>query len=80
MFSTRCGASLPSRYLEDDKLSISQVAWLIGFQEVAAFTHAFRRWTGKTPSMVRQAGIPKLGRTVASGPSFTRTRPPKDAR
>ena len=73
-------SELSVRYLEDEKLSISQVAWLIGFQEVAAFTHAFRRWTGKTPSMVRQVGIPKLGRTVASGPSFTRTRPPKDAR
>ena len=47
---------LATRYLEDGKLSISQVAWLIGFQEVAAFTHAFRRWTGKTPSMVRRVG------------------------
>ena len=67
MFSTRCDASLPARYLEDEKLSISQVAWLIGFQEVAAFTHAFRRWTGKAPSMVRQVGIPKVGtdRSVA---------------
>jgi AraC-like DNA-binding protein len=51
---------LAARHLEDEKLSISQVAWLIGFQEVAAFTHAFRRWTGKTPSMVRQRGFPKV--------------------
>ena len=68
MFSTRCDASLPARYLEDEKLSISQVAWLIGFQEVAAFTHAFRRWTGKTPSMVRQAGIPKVEPEHSVGP------------
>jgi AraC-like DNA-binding protein len=48
----RCGLAL--RYLEDPKLSITQIAWLLGFQEVAAFTHAFRRWTGKVPSMVRR--------------------------
>jgi AraC-like DNA-binding protein len=48
----RC--ELAVRYLEDPKLSISEMAWLLGFQEVAAFTHAFRRWTGKVPSMVRR--------------------------
>jgi AraC-like DNA-binding protein len=48
----RC--ALAVRYLEDPELSISQIAWLLGFQEVAAFTHAFRRWTGKVPSMVRR--------------------------
>jgi AraC-like DNA-binding protein len=47
---------LAERYLEDEKLSVSQVAWLLGFHEAAAFTHAFRRWTGKTPSMVRRGG------------------------
>jgi hypothetical protein len=31
------------RYLEDAGLSISQIAWLLGFQEVSAFTNAFRR-------------------------------------
>jgi AraC-like DNA-binding protein len=45
---------LATRYLADPKVSVSQVAWLLGFQEVAAFTHAFRRWTGMTPSMVRR--------------------------
>jgi len=45
---------LAMRYLADAKLSISQVAWLLGFQEVSAFTHAFRRWTGQTPSEMRR--------------------------
>jgi AraC-like DNA-binding protein len=40
---------LASRYLEDDSLSISQIAWLLGFQDVGAFSHAFKRWTGSTP-------------------------------
>jgi AraC-like DNA-binding protein len=53
----RC--ELAVRYLEDPKLPISQIAWLLGFQEVAALKHAFRRWTGKVPSMVRrQESVP----------------------
>jgi AraC-like DNA-binding protein len=44
---------LAVRYLDDRKLHVSKIAWLLGFQEVSAFTHAFKRWTGKTPSQMR---------------------------
>jgi AraC-like DNA-binding protein len=44
------------RYLSDRKLHVSKIAWLLGFQEVSAFTHAFKRWTGKTPREMRTAG------------------------
>ena len=37
---------LAVRYLDDRKLHVSKIAWL-------AFTHAFKRWTGKTPSQMR---------------------------
>jgi AraC-like DNA-binding protein len=47
---------LAVRYLDDRKLHVSKVAWLVGFREVSAFTHAFKRWTGKTPSEMRTAG------------------------
>ena len=47
---------LAVRYLTDRKLHVSKVAWLLGFQEVSSFTHAFKRWTGKTPSKMRTAG------------------------
>ncbi len=40
---------LAKQYLSDPDLSISRIAWLLGYQEVSAFTHAFKRWTGKTP-------------------------------
>jgi AraC-like DNA-binding protein len=43
---------LAMRYLRED-LSISQIAWLLGYREVSAFTHAFRRWSGKTPKEAR---------------------------
>jgi AraC-like DNA-binding protein len=49
--SLRC--DLAERYLTDDDLSISQIAWLLGYQEVSAFTHAFKRWTRKTPREAR---------------------------
>ena len=48
---------LAVRYLTDRKLHVSKIAWLLGFQEVSAFTHAFKRWTGKTPSQMRTAGV-----------------------
>jgi AraC-like DNA-binding protein len=44
---------LAERYLADESLSISQIAWLLGYQEVSAFTHAYKRWTGKTPREAR---------------------------
>jgi AraC-like DNA-binding protein len=40
---------LATQYLTDDSLSISQIAWLLGYQEVAAFSSAFKRWTGRAP-------------------------------
>ena len=47
---------LAVRYLDDRRLHVSKIAWLLGFREVSAFTHAFKRWTGKTPSQIRTAG------------------------
>jgi AraC-like DNA-binding protein len=44
---------LARHYLHDPRLSISEIAWLLGFQEVSAFTHAFKRWTGMPPSQAR---------------------------
>jgi AraC-like DNA-binding protein len=46
---------LAVRYLRDRKLHVSKIAWLLGFNEVSAFTHAFKRWIGKTPSKMRTA-------------------------
>ena len=44
---------LASQYLAEHGLSISQIACLLGYQEVSAFTSAFKRWTGKTPREAR---------------------------
>jgi AraC-like DNA-binding protein len=46
---------LAVRYLRDRKLHVSKIAWLLGFNEMSAFTHAFKRWVGKTPRQMRTA-------------------------
>jgi AraC-like DNA-binding protein len=47
-------SDLARRYLLDEGLPISEIAWLVGYKEVSAFTSAFKRWTSKTPSQARQ--------------------------
>jgi AraC-like DNA-binding protein len=44
---------LATQYLADSGLSVSQIAWLLGYQQISAFTNAFKRWTGKTPREAR---------------------------
>lgn len=39
-------------YLADKKVSVAETAYLVGFSEPAAFSRAFKRWTGKTPSSI----------------------------
>jgi AraC-like DNA-binding protein len=46
---------LAHRYLEDKRISLQQAAWLLGYSEIAAFNHAFKRWTGTSPSRARQS-------------------------
>ena len=45
---------LAKRDLADRDLSITKIAWLLGYQEASAFTNAFKRWTGMTPRAARQ--------------------------
>ena len=46
-------ADLAKSYLTHGDLSISQIAWLLGYREVSTFTHAFKRWYGITPTELR---------------------------
>jgi AraC-like DNA-binding protein len=44
---------LARQYLSEDDLKIAEVAWLLGYQEISAFSHAVKRWTGETPTQWR---------------------------
>jgi AraC-like DNA-binding protein len=40
---------LAQKYLKDASLTPSQITFFLGYSEVSAFSHAFKRWTGTTP-------------------------------
>ena len=44
---------LAVRYLGEQRISLQQIAWLLGYSELAAFNHAFKRWSGTSPSRAR---------------------------
>lgn len=40
--------------LADDRtLTVAEIAWRVGYSDVANFTRAFRRWTGRSPGAYR---------------------------
>ncbi len=42
-------------FLDRNNLEIQQIAQLLGYDNPANFTRAFRKWTGQTPSQYREA-------------------------
>jgi AraC-like DNA-binding protein len=50
--SVRSG--LAESYLADDRVSIPEVAFLLGFSEQSSFHRAFQRWTGRPPGRWRR--------------------------
>jgi AraC-like DNA-binding protein len=44
--------------LEDTEVPLGQIAAALGYSEASAFTRAFRRWSGQTPSDWRAEGHP----------------------
>ena len=53
-------SDLAKRYLADQDLAICQIAWLLGYHDVFAFSHAFKRWTGKAPGKARAELAPRV--------------------
>jgi AraC-like DNA-binding protein len=56
----RAREELAVRYLEDNRYSIKEIAFLLGFSDVATFSRAFKRWTGRAPKYYgREEGGPR---------------------
>jgi AraC-like DNA-binding protein len=48
---------LAHEYLTATKLSIDEIAALLGFSDAANFRRSFKRWSKKTPSVVRNEAL-----------------------
>jgi AraC-like DNA-binding protein len=48
--------SLAKRYLQERELKLAEIAWLLGYREFSAFSHACKRWTGSSPQELRPSG------------------------
>ncbi len=46
---------LAGEYLKGTDLPVSEIACLLGFSDAANFRRSFRRWSGTTPSVAREA-------------------------
>jgi AraC-like DNA-binding protein len=49
--SRRC--DIAKGYLSGDRVSIAEIAFLLGFSELSSFHRAFKRWTAQTPREFR---------------------------
>jgi AraC-like DNA-binding protein len=47
---------LAATYVQDPDIELVEVAFLLGFSDQSAFSRAFKRWTGKSPSESRKDG------------------------
>lgn len=45
---------LALRYLDDPARTVTDITFLLGFSEQSAFTRAFKRWSGRSPTAYRE--------------------------
>ena len=46
--------SLALQYVKEPKISLDQIAWLLGYGGPTSFNNAFARWTGRSASAARK--------------------------
>jgi AraC-like DNA-binding protein len=46
--------TLALNLLENETLALAEIAFSLGYSEVSAFNHAFRRWVGQAPGDYRR--------------------------
>lgn len=61
--------SLAQQYLKDQSMSLSQIAWLLGYEGSTSFNHAFKRWTGRSPSAIRNEKLLTASRPIEPEPA-----------
>jgi AraC-like DNA-binding protein len=46
---------LAKAWVRDGSLTLSEISYRLGYCDAAAFSRAFKRWTGEAPSAYRRA-------------------------
>ncbi len=46
---------MAKQYVQDRKIDLTEVAFLLGFAELSTFSRSFKRWTGRSPLQYRKA-------------------------
>ena len=49
--------SLAVHYMQNSSSSVKEISTILGYAEPSAFVRAFKKWTGKTPTAYRTAGL-----------------------
>jgi AraC-like DNA-binding protein len=52
---TQTRQELAERYIHNNSLSLTEIAFLLGFSDSSSFSRAYRKWTGQSPSEQRSA-------------------------
>lgn len=50
-----CRLHFAEQFLRDGKLTLVEIAFMLGFSDQSNFSRAFKRWTGKSPQQYRNA-------------------------
>ena len=53
------------RHLRDPRVSLAEVAFLLGYSEQSPFQHAFRRWSGESPGAYRRRVVADVDAVTA---------------
>jgi AraC-like DNA-binding protein len=46
---------LGERYIQDNSMSLTEVAFMLGFSDSSSFSRAYKKWTGQSPSNYRSS-------------------------
>ena len=49
--------SIATEYVLHTDYSITEIALMLGYNDLSAFSRAFKRWTGMGPALARQEGL-----------------------
>ena len=49
----KCAAEHATRYLQNTRLPLSSIAYMVGFNDASNFRRAYLKWTGIHPEEVR---------------------------